>query len=98
MERRWGTKDQDVALKLQELSVGMAGGRSCQGIPCCHKSHCQLPGEIDPPTFCCPALTHPHIFFSYTSHHASLTFLCKELLCCHEQETGTSVGGRGHGL
>lgn len=27
MEQRWSTKDQDVALKLQELSVDTAGGQ-----------------------------------------------------------------------
>lgn len=27
VEQRWGAKDQDVALKLRELSVDTAGGR-----------------------------------------------------------------------
>lgn len=63
MEQRWSTKDQDVALKLQELSVETAGGR---GISCCHKSHRQLPAEIDPPTFCYTSPYTPLVFYFLT--------------------------------
>lgn len=43
------------------------------------KSHCQLPAEIDPPTFCDTSLS-----FLFP-HEAAKTFLCKEAQCRHEQ-------------
>lgn len=62
--------------------------KSCQGISRCHESHRQLPAEIDPSTFCYPVLV-----FSLPCNVAK-TFLCEELLRCHEQVTVVPVWDR----
>lgn len=95
MEQRWGAKDQDVALKLRELSVDTAGGQWRENhvreyhTVTNHIANSQLRLIRQPSA---PQPLHA-LSFSLP-HNAAKTFLCEELLCCHKQVTAVPVWDR----
>lgn len=92
VKQRWDAKDQDVALKRQELSVDTAGGwwreihvREYHAVTN-HISNSQVRLISQ------PSATQPLHTLSFLAHHdEAMTFLCEELLCCHEQVTVVPV-------
>ena len=88
VEQRWGAKDQDVALKLQELSVDAAGRRWRENhvreyhTVTNHIANSQLRLIRQ------PSATQPlHALIYLPPHDAAKTFLCEEALRRPEQVT-----------
>lgn len=92
MEQRWGVKDQDVALKLQELSVDTAGGRRRENHVTEYHAVTNHIANSQVRLISQPSATQPlHTLSFLLPHDAAMTFLCEELLCCHEQVTAVPV-------
>ncbi len=83
VKQRWGAKDQDVALKLQELSVDTAGGQWRENHVREYHAVTNHIASSQLRLICQPSATKPSRALSFLlPHDAAKTFLCEELLCC----------------
>lgn len=95
MEQRWGTQDQEVALKLQELSVDTAGGQWRENHVREYHAVTNRIANSQLRLNRQPSVTQPlHAHSFLLRRDAAKTFLCKVVLCCHEQVTAVPVWDR----
>lgn len=92
LEQRWGAKDQDVALKLQELSVDTAGGQWRENHDREYHTVTNHIANSQLSLIRQPSATQPlHTLRFLLPHDTSKTILCEKLLCCQEQVTAVPV-------
>lgn len=92
-QERWGSKDQDIALKLRELSVDTAGGWWGENHVREYHAVTNHPAISQLRLICQPSVTQPLLTLSFflPSHNATETFLCVDSCCRHKQVTMAPV-------
>lgn len=96
-QERWGSKDQDIALKLRELSVDTAGGWWGENHVREYHAVTNHPAISQLRLICQPSVTQPLLtlsFFTFSQRNWNIS-LCGFVLSSQASHYGTSVGSWG---